>query len=504
MAATRVDGGDSMWFGEMAIDDACRRLARARRSRARDDVPERPDAQRRRCRGLAGGRHRAGDRDPARGGRRRRGRGSGAPRPGGGRRRDERRRRVHRAGQPPRRGAGRPGPRRGAHPSLQLSWTRPSPSRPCSPTPWSIRGRWWRPSRSSRSRPRPRRSRAASTCWRRGRCVRVAPFRPLRYRLIQTTARRARAPRCSTRRCGSPPTASPGWAASWWARRAARTEPRPLAPAIRGAETAGFDMLLIAGASAITDRRDVLPAGVVLAGGRHRAFRHAGRSGQSPAAGPAGRPAGAGPAGLLPVAQAQRLRLGPGAPRRRHRGRARRTSCAWASAGCSWRSPSRPQPREGSPAARGRRRPRSRPWSWRPASRAGWAARTSFWPRSTASRWSATRSRRRSRPGPRRWSSWSATSSTRSGQALRGCKVRFVTNDDFAEGLSTSLKAGIGALGRGCGRCRRLPGRHAAHLGRARRPAGRRLQSDRGPDDRGAHLAGQARQPGPLGPRPLP
>ena len=54
--------------------------------------------------------------------------------------------------------------------------------------------------------------------------------------------------------------------------------------------------------------------------------------------------------------------------------------------------------------------------------------------------------------------------------ALAGLPVRFVHNPDYAEGLSTSLKAGIGALGR---KSRRRPGparRHAArHGGAARR-----------------------------------
>ena len=35
-------------------------------------------------------------------------------------------------------------------------------------------------------------------------------------------------------------------------------------------------------------------------------------------------------------------------------------------------------------------------------------------------------------------------------QALRGLKVRFVVNDDFAEGLSTSLRIGLAALPRDC------------------------------------------------------
>ena len=44
-------------------------------------------------------------------------------------------------------------------------------------------------------------------------------------------------------------------------------EPEALAAMVRQAQADGFDMLLIAGASAITDRNDVLPAGIVAAGG---------------------------------------------------------------------------------------------------------------------------------------------------------------------------------------------------------------------------------------------
>ena len=80
-------------------------------------------------------------------------------------------------------------------------------------------------------------------------------------------AARASPPRCWTRPCGSRASASPPSAASSSARPAARTTPPPLAAAVRAAMAEGCDMLLIAGASAITDRHDVLPAGIVAAGG---------------------------------------------------------------------------------------------------------------------------------------------------------------------------------------------------------------------------------------------
>ena len=95
------------------------------------------------------------------------------------------------------------------------------------------------------------------------------------------------------------------------------------------------DILLIAGASAITDRKRR------AAGRRSRpragVVEHFGMPvdpGQSAAAGQARRPPGAGAAGLLPLAQAERLRLGAAADRRRHRGQPAGTSWAWAWAAC--------------------------------------------------------------------------------------------------------------------------------------------------------------------------
>ena len=55
-------------------------------------------------------------------------------------------------------------------------------------------------------------------------------------------------------------------------------------------------------------------------------------------------------------------------------------------------------------------------------------------------------SRRRWPRGRRRWSSCSGHQQHEVRQALRGLKVRFVVNPDYAEGLSTSLRAGLAAL----------------------------------------------------------
>ena len=80
--------------------------------------------------------------------------------------------------------------------------------------------------------------------------------------------------------------------------------------AIADAKSAGAEMILIAGASAIADRRDVIPDGDRAGRRHHRAFRHARGSRKSAAAGPDRRGGRHGTAGLRAFAEAQRLRLG--------------------------------------------------------------------------------------------------------------------------------------------------------------------------------------------------
>ena len=172
------------------------------------------------------------------------------------------------------------------------------------------------------------------------------------------------------------------------------------------------------------------------------------------------RGAGAGPAGLRALAQGQRLRLGAAAVARRPAGRRRMRSGAWASAGCWRRFRSRPLPRA---RAGGHRKPSaaSAPRAPRIAALILAAGRSTPHGhdqqaadrRSTASRWCATpprrccaaqaaAGRRRHRPSAR------ARSRTRS----RTCRLTFVHNPDFAQGLSTSLKVGLAAA---AGRYRR-------------------------------------------------
>ena len=50
-------------------------------------------------------------------------------------------------------------------------------------------------------------------------------------------------------------------------------------------------------------------------------------------------------------------------------------------------------------------------------------------------------------------------------KALAGLKVKFVRNPDFAEGLASSVKAGIAAVPPNADARGDLPRRHAADLG---------------------------------------
>lgn len=276
-----------------------------------------------------------------------------------------------------------------------------------------------------------------------GPLVRVAPFRPWRCRLIQTALEGTSAKMLDkTVRVTADRVTRVGGELVGETRAAHRVD--ALVPAIREAQAAGFDMLLIAGASAITDRRDVLPAGVVAAGGSIDHF---------------GMPVD--PGNLLLLARlGDRRVLGlPGCCRSPRLngfdwvlerlaagiGVGREDVMRMGIGGLLMEIASRPQPREGSPAAR--------------------AAP----PKVAAVVLAAGQSRRMGGPNkllaevdgkPLVRHAVDAALGSKAAQAvvvvghqqhevrkaLRGCKVRFVTNEAFAEGLSTSLKAGIGAL----------------------------------------------------------
>ena len=101
-------------------------------------------------------------------------------------------------------------------------------------------------------------------------------------------------------------------------------ETKALAKALDEVLKAGAEMVVVFGASAIADRRDVIPAAVEAGRRAHRAFRHAGRSRQPDAGRGGERPAGARRAGLRALAEGERLRLGADAAARRPAGQALR------------------------------------------------------------------------------------------------------------------------------------------------------------------------------------
>ena len=127
-----------------------------------------------------------------------------------------------------------------------------------------------------------------------GPLLRLAPFRPRQAGLLQTRLPGLKESLLEKTRTavdarlaalGCPPA------------RELRCDHRSAAIAEGLAQLAdqGAELLLISGASAIVDRRDVVPAGLVAAGGRVQALRHAGRPGQPVALGrlgETGRPSG--------------------------------------------------------------------------------------------------------------------------------------------------------------------------------------------------------------------
>ncbi len=99
----------------------------------------------------------------------------------------------------------------------------------------------------------------------------VAPFRPMRAALISTALPTTNPALLDRNRTALDSRLAALGSEIIFERRVAHDEDA-LAPAILEAETAGADPILVFGASAITDRRDVIPAAVAKAGGRVQHF----------------------------------------------------------------------------------------------------------------------------------------------------------------------------------------------------------------------------------------
>ena len=176
--------------------------------------------------------------------------------------------------------------------------------------------------RAWRSRARPRRwsgSRpiaSARSAWSR-RCCRGSPTKVIE-KTLKVTAGAAGAGRRQHRR-RAPRAARAGRAG---ARRSTRCS------------SAGAELVIVFGASAIADRRDVIPAAVEAIGGRIEHFGMPVDPGNLMLLGRGARPAGARRAGLRALAQGERLRLGADAAARRPCRCRARTITGWASAAC--------------------------------------------------------------------------------------------------------------------------------------------------------------------------
>ncbi len=219
-------------------------------------------------------------------------------------------------------------------------------------------------------------------------------------------------------------------------------ETEALAAAIR--EAKGADPILIFGASAITDRRDVVPAAIAAAGGTIDAFGMPVDPGNLLLTARLGGVTVVGPSRLRPLAQAERVRLRPLAHRRRAAGWPRRDRRD---------GRRRPPDRDPDPAPATRRAP-----GRAAQDRGRGPGRGAVVTDGVAQ--AAGGDRRQADGAPRRGSR-----ARQCGCAGRCChrqqgaggprgsgglKVWFVDNPDFSKGLSSSLKRGISALPDDC------------------------------------------------------
>jgi molybdenum cofactor cytidylyltransferase len=94
----------------------------------------------------------------------------------------------------------------------------------------------------------------------------IAAFRPLKVALVSTALPGQKPSLLDKNRSSLEARLGPLSGTLMFERRSAH-EALPVAEALRAGDEAGADLLFVFGASAITDRRDVIPAGIELAGG---------------------------------------------------------------------------------------------------------------------------------------------------------------------------------------------------------------------------------------------
>jgi molybdenum cofactor cytidylyltransferase len=96
--------------------------------------------------------------------------------------------------------------------------------------------------------------------------IRIAPFRPLRAALVSTQLPGQKASLLDKNRAALEQRAADLMGSLVFEKRCPH-DAQAVANGLHGAENAGAEILFVFGASAITDRRDVIPAGIVAAGG---------------------------------------------------------------------------------------------------------------------------------------------------------------------------------------------------------------------------------------------
>ena len=274
-----------------------------------------------------------------------------------------------------------------------------------------------------------------------GPLLRVAAFRPWRARLIQTELPSV-APKVLDKTVRITRDRLAAVAGELIGETRCAHTAAAVTAAVRDALAAGCDMVLIAGASAITDRHDVLPAGIAGAGGMVEHFGMPvdpgnllllARLGGTPILGLPGCCRSPKLNGLDWVLQ----RLAAGLPL------TGREIMGMGVGGLLSEIPSRPQPREGDA--------RPAPAGVAALVLAGGQSRRMGGPNKLLAEVAAKPMVRHvveaalaSRADPVVVVVGHQQHEVR--QALRGLKVRFAANPDFALGLSTSLKAGLAAL----------------------------------------------------------
>jgi molybdenum cofactor cytidylyltransferase len=271
--------------------------------------------------------------------------------------------------------------------------------------------------------------------------IRVAPFQRKRVALISTQLPGQKPSLLDKNRAGLEARLAPLGGSLVFERRTPH-EAQAVANALRDARAEGPDLLFVFGASAITDRRDVIPAGIVAAGGAVRHFGMPVDPGNLLLLGELdGRPVVGLPSCArspkvngfdfvlqrlfagLPVSGADIMRMGVG--------------------GLLQEIPSRPQPRDGGQAPLRAPRIAALVLAAGLSSRMGSNKLLQEWRGLPLIRWTVEAAlASEARPVIVVTGNEAAKIET----ALKGLDVRFAHNRDFSDGLSTSLKTGVATV----------------------------------------------------------